>query len=63
MRVKITAEVHNGAIRGNTYSKVIEIDDEDLEGLEPDHRDRVIDAEVKEAVLNGMVGWDWEIAE
>lgn len=63
MKIKINAEVRNGALRGNTMSKVIEIDDEDLEGYDEAGRDRIIRAEVEERVLAEMVGWDWEIVD
>jgi len=45
-----------------TYSDVVEIDDEELEGLSPEEREEHITMVVKETVQN-MCPWGWEEEE
>jgi hypothetical protein len=42
----------------NSYTDTIELDDEDLEGLEGAERDEAIDQFVGKAVAN-VVSWGW----
>ena len=52
MKIKVYAELHNGAIRGNTYERVINVDeDDDFEGV------------AEEEVMTNMVGWGFEVIE
>jgi hypothetical protein len=44
------------------YSDVIEIDDEELEGLDTDEREKRI-TEVVEEVVNNVVSWGWDEQE
>ena len=64
MKIKITVALCTGPVldRGNVYSKVIEIDDEDLEALTQPECDQRITDQAAEYVLFSMVGWDWEKA-
>jgi hypothetical protein len=45
-----------------THSDVIEIDDEELEGLTPEEREKHIEGYV-EQVVNDMCPWGWEEEE
>ena len=52
VKIKVYAELHNGAIRGNTYERVINVDeDDDFEGV------------AEEEVMTNMVGWGFEVIE
>jgi hypothetical protein len=59
MKIEYTIEVswtHQG------WTDQIEIDDEDVEGLSDDERDRMIEEVVNDAVGN-VVSWGWEISD
>ena len=61
MKVRINVELRNGAYHGSTMTKVITVDDEDVEDCTEAERDEIISQVVEDHVLEGMVGWDWKI--
>lgn len=60
MKIKITVELRNGAARGNTITKVIEIPDEDIEDYDDITQEQVINETVDDTVTSELVNWDWE---
>lgn len=55
MLIRINLELHNGAIRGNSIERVIEVEDEDdIDAIE---------AVVKEEIDEHMIGWDWAVVK
>lgn len=60
MKVKISVELRNGAIRGNTMTDTVEIPDEDIEDYDEITREQVINETVDETVTSKLVYWDWE---
>ncbi len=59
MEVNIYVELRNGAARGNTTSKVITIDDEDLKDLDKPQREDLITEIVGNYVTDSLVWWNW----
>lgn len=59
MKVKISVELRNGAYRGNTMTKVITIDDEDLKDLDKPQREDFISDMVGEYVTDSLIWWNW----
>jgi hypothetical protein len=56
IKIEYTVEVswaHGG------YTDIIEVDGEDLEGLEGEAREKIIDEIVGDAVAS-VVSWDWQ---
>lgn len=60
VKVKITVELRNGALRGNTITKTIEIPEEDLDGYDETTREQVVSETVDDVVTSDLVNWDWE---
>lgn len=56
----INVELRNGAIRGNTITKTIEIPEEDLDGYDDTTREQVVNETVDDTVTSELVFWDWE---
>jgi len=56
----VTVGLNNGAIRGNTRTLTVHVDDEDLEGLSEDEREQEVDSAVAGEVLAEVVYWDWK---
>jgi hypothetical protein len=59
--MKIEVSVRTDLV-GSKVSRVIEIDDADLEGLDQDERDQRIEEIAKETAFD-MFQWNWEPAE